>query len=93
MYLFFFKLKIFLSDKSAAETGGIDPPAVYGDFVATMFDASSFNQDFQTIFVELVKGFIARTDIDGLRLDAAKHVTEVEKSLSLVSCVFHFLLS
>jgi hypothetical protein len=35
--------------KSAAETGGIDPPAVYGDFVATMLDASSFNQDFQTI--------------------------------------------
>ena len=61
---------------SPQETGSELPAAVYGDFVATMFDLATYNYDFQNIFVELYKPLLGAIDIDGFRLDAAKHVTE-----------------
>lgn len=55
---------------------GTEPAAVYGDFVAEMLDFDTRNYDFQEIFTELHKYWIAYADIDGFRLDAAKHVSE-----------------
>jgi|GEM_PF-3370426 len=49
--------------------------AVYGDFSDAMFDLDTQNWDFQEIFTELHKYWIAAADIDGFRVDAAKHVT------------------
>ena len=59
-----------------AEIAGTDPVSFYGDFVAGMFDLNTRNKDFQEIFLRLTKFWIAYADIDGLRLDAVKHVTE-----------------
>lgn len=61
---------------SDADMRGTGPAAVYGDFVEGMFDYDTRNQDFQVIFTDLFKWWIAATDVDGFRLDAAKHVTE-----------------
>jgi glycosidase len=61
---------------SYAEMSGEGPPAVYGDFTAGMLDFDTRNYDFQEIFTNLHKYWIAYADIDGFRLDAAKHVTE-----------------
>ncbi len=61
---------------SASDTAGTGPSAVYGDFVSTMLDYSTPNYDFQAIFTELFKPFVGFADVDGFRLDAAKHVTE-----------------
>jgi glycosidase len=60
---------------SVDDTDGTSPATEYGDFVSTMFDYASYNYDFQNLFVELHKKFIS-LDVDGFRLDAAKHVTE-----------------
>jgi glycosidase len=58
------------------EMTGQGAPSVYGDFVSTMFDFDTRNQDFQRVFTDLHKWWIAYADVDGFRLDAAKHVTE-----------------
>lgn len=61
---------------SPEDMQGTEPVAIYGDFVAAMFDFDTRNHDFQKIFTDLHKYWIAYTDVDGFRLDAAKHVTE-----------------
>ncbi len=61
---------------STAEMQGTDPVAVYGDFTSSMLDFDTTNYDFQDIFTDLHKYWIAYADVDGFRLDAAKHVTE-----------------
>ena len=61
---------------STADTGGRGSLAVFGDFVGTMFDYNTRDADFVQLFVDLHKYWIAAADIDGFRLDAAKHVTE-----------------
>ena len=61
---------------SQSDMQGVGPTAVYGDFGATMFDFDTRNYDFQEIFTDLHKYWVAFADIDGFRLDAAKHVTE-----------------
>eukprot|EP00475_Leptophrys_vorax_P023616 TRINITY_DN3233_c0_g1_i1.p1 TRINITY_DN3233_c0_g1~~TRINITY_DN3233_c0_g1_i1.p1 ORF type:complete len:727 (-),score=165.90 TRINITY_DN3233_c0_g1_i1:49-2229(-) len=58
------------------EMSGEGPAAVFGDFVNGMFDFATRNYDFQEIFTELHKYWIAYADVDGFRLDAAKHVSE-----------------
>lgn len=55
---------------------GTGPAAVYGDFVSVMFDFDTRNHDFQQVFTDLHKYWIAYADIDGYRMDAAKHITE-----------------
>lgn len=50
--------------------------AIFGDFSNQMLDFDTMNWDFQDIFTELHKYWIAYADIDGFRVDAAKHVTE-----------------
>lgn len=50
--------------------------AVWGDFSSSMLDFDTTNWDFQRIFTDLHKYWIASTDVDGFRLDAAKHVTQ-----------------
>lgn len=52
------------------------PGAMFGDFTGSMLDFNTMNWDFQEIFTELHKYWIAYADIDGFRVDAAKHVTE-----------------
>ena len=51
------------------------PAAIFGDFSGQMFDFNTMNWDFQKIFTEFYKAWIAEADVDGFRLDAAKHVT------------------
>lgn len=58
-----------------SEMAGIDPPAVFGDFTDGMLDFDTRNYDFQEIFTNLYKYWIAYADLDGFRLDAAKHVS------------------
>lgn len=73
------KLEYFFNrcgPNSPDDTSGEGAAAVYGDFVPTMFDLATYNYDFQNIFTELMKPLIGGFDIDGFRLDAAKHVTE-----------------
>eukprot|EP00403_Amphidinium_massartii_P043308 CAMPEP_0178442244 /NCGR_PEP_ID=MMETSP0689_2-20121128/38033_1 /TAXON_ID=160604 /ORGANISM="Amphidinium massartii, Strain CS-259" /LENGTH=767 /DNA_ID=CAMNT_0020065721 /DNA_START=41 /DNA_END=2342 /DNA_ORIENTATION=+ len=52
------------------------PGSIYGDFRDGMFDYDTRNQDWQEIFTDLMKFWVAYADIDAYRLDAAKHVTE-----------------
>ncbi len=61
---------------SQSDMEGTGSAAVYGDFVKGMFDFNTRNQDFQNVFTNLFKYWIAYADVDGFRLDAAKHVTE-----------------
>jgi glycosidase len=61
---------------SRCGTGGDDYASVFGDFVSTMFDFDTRNYDFQEIFTEIHKYWIGYADVDGFRMDAAKHVTE-----------------
>ena len=61
---------------SQSDMEGTGPAAVYGDFVKGMFDFDTRNHDFQVIFTNLFKNWIAYADVDGFRLDAAKHVSE-----------------
>ena len=60
---------------SGSDTSGQGPCAVFGDFTASMIDYDTRNRDFQQIFTELHKFWIACCDIDGYRMDAAKHIT------------------
>lgn len=57
------------------DTSGTGPATVFGDFFGGMFDYNTQNKDFQEIITNLFKYWIAVLDVDGLRLDAAKHVT------------------
>mmetsp|Transcript_68818 Transcript_68818/g.128430 ORF Transcript_68818/g.128430 Transcript_68818/m.128430 type:complete len:780 (-) Transcript_68818:18-2357(-) len=52
------------------------PGSIYGDFRDGMFDYDTRNKDWQEIFTNLMKFWVAYADIDAYRLDAAKHVTE-----------------
>lgn len=61
---------------SQADMEGTGPVAVYGDFVSVMFDFDTRNYDFQQVFTDLHKYWIAYADVDGFRMDAAKHITE-----------------
>ena len=54
---------------------GAGPAAVFGDFSGLMLDFNTMNWDFQKIFTAYHKAWIAEADVDGFRLDAAKHVT------------------
>lgn len=58
-----------------SEMRGQESASVHGDFVNGMFDFNTRNWDFQDIFTKLHTYWIAYADIDGFRLDAAKHVT------------------
>lgn len=60
---------------SHSDMTGSGSAAVYGDFVSTMFDFNTRNHDFQDIFSNLHKYWIAYADVDGFRMDAAKHIT------------------
>jgi glycosidase len=61
---------------SQSDMEGTGPASIYGDFVATMFDLDTRNHDLQEIFTNLHKYWIGYADIDGFRLDAAKHISE-----------------
>ena len=61
---------------TTVEMQGEDPAAVFGDFTDGMFDYDTRNEDWQQIFTDLMKYWVAFADIDGFRLDAAKHVTD-----------------
>ncbi len=61
---------------SSSDTDGDGPAALFGDFTDGMFDYNTQNRDFQSMFTDLHKWWIAYADVDGFRLDAAKHVTE-----------------
>eukprot|EP00425_Heterocapsa_triquetra_P036529 CAMPEP_0195068500 /NCGR_PEP_ID=MMETSP0448-20130528/13191_1 /TAXON_ID=66468 /ORGANISM="Heterocapsa triquestra, Strain CCMP 448" /LENGTH=754 /DNA_ID=CAMNT_0040100031 /DNA_START=81 /DNA_END=2344 /DNA_ORIENTATION=+ len=50
--------------------------SMFGDFTDGMFAFRTDDADFQEIFTELHKYWIAYADLDGFRLDAAKHVTQ-----------------
>lgn len=59
----------------AADTSGETATAIFGDFTSEMFDYNTMDADFQEIFTGLLKYWVAYADLDGFRLDAAKHVT------------------
>ncbi|KAJ3094463.1 hypothetical protein HDU97_008034 [Phlyctochytrium planicorne] len=61
---------------SGEDTTGQGSAAVYGDFADGFFDYDTTNYDFMEIFTNLHKYWIAYADIDGFRMDAAKHITE-----------------
>jgi glycosidase len=61
---------------SQSDMEGTGPASIYGDFVATMFDLDTHNHDLQEIFTNLSKYWIGYADVDGFRLDAAKHISE-----------------
>lgn len=61
---------------STGDMQGTGPAAIYGDFVDGMFDFDTRNYDFQQIFTDLHKYWIAYADVDGFRMDAVKHVSE-----------------
>ncbi len=58
-----------------AEMEGSDAASVFGDFTLEMLDFETRNYDFQEIFANLLKYWVAYADVDGFRLDAVKHVT------------------
>ena len=60
---------------SGSDTSGEDPAAVFGDFTSSMIDFDTRNRNFQEIFTNLHKYWVAYTDIDGYRMDAVKHVS------------------
>jgi glycosidase/PKD repeat protein len=59
----------------AGDFAGHGPGALWGDFSDKMFDLNTLNWDFQDVFTDLHKWWIAYADIDGFRLDATKHVS------------------
>ncbi|MBC7659705.1 MAG: hypothetical protein H7249_08345 [Chitinophagaceae bacterium] len=61
---------------SGGDTSGEGPETMFGDFANGMYDYNTKNRDFQALFTDLHKWWIAYADVDGFRLDAAKHVTE-----------------
>jgi glycosidase len=73
-----FKLQHFFNRcgaNSQAEMEGHAATSVYGDFTEEMLDFDTRNYDFQRIFTNLMKYWIAYADIDGFRMDAVKHTT------------------
>ncbi len=72
-----FKNPAFLSrcGYQAGDSGSNGAGAVFGDFSDEMLDFDTLNYDFQEIFSEIHKGWIAYSDLDGFRMDAAKHVS------------------
>jgi len=73
-----FKTQAFFNrcgPNSVDEMQGEGPAAVFGDFTYGMLDYDTRNYDWQEIFTDLHKYWIAFADIDGYRMDAAKHVT------------------
>jgi glycosidase len=75
----YFKFEKFFNRCGANSTSdmqGTGPAAIYGDFVSTMFDFNTRDPDFQELFAEILKYWIAYSDLDGFRFDAAKHVSE-----------------
>lgn len=60
---------------SQSEMQGSGPAAVFGDFTSGMFDYDTMNWDFQEIYTNLHKYWVAYADVDGFRVDAAKHIT------------------
>jgi glycosidase len=75
----FFKFEKFFNRcgaNSKVEMQGSGPAAIYGDFVNGMFDFNTRDSDFQELFTEMLKYWIAYSDLDGYRFDAAKHVSE-----------------
>jgi glycosidase len=74
-----FKSQFFFSRcgaNSFEETSSSGSASIFGDFVSVMFDFDTRNYEFQKIFTDIHKYWIAYADLDGYRLDAAKHVTE-----------------
>jgi len=61
---------------TVADMKSSDSITTYGDFTYTMFDFNTRDHGFQELFTEIHKYWVAYLDIDGFRLDAAKHVTE-----------------
>eukprot|EP00928_Gymnodinium_smaydae_P072790 TRINITY_DN56088_c0_g1_i1.p1 TRINITY_DN56088_c0_g1~~TRINITY_DN56088_c0_g1_i1.p1 ORF type:complete len:744 (-),score=107.98 TRINITY_DN56088_c0_g1_i1:258-2423(-) len=61
---------------SLEDMQGETPAALFGDFTDGMYDYATTNWDFQEIFTAIHKHWIAFADVDGFRLDAAKHVSE-----------------
>jgi len=61
---------------SQEEMQGEEVYSVFGDFVEGMYDYRTDDKDFQQIFTDLHKYWVAYADVDGFRLDAAKHVTQ-----------------
>lgn len=59
----------------SGDFAGHGPASLFGDFSPSMLDLDTQNWDFQDIFTDLHKYWIAYADIDGFRMDAAKHVT------------------
>ncbi|KAJ3206822.1 hypothetical protein HDU67_007908 [Dinochytrium kinnereticum] len=58
------------------DTTGQGPATVYGDFTDGYFDYDTRNYDFQEVYTAIHKYWIAYADVDGFRLDAAKHISE-----------------
>ena len=58
------------------QTASQDATALFGDFVPEMFDFNTRDADFQNVFALLSAYWIAFADVDGFRMDAAKHVSE-----------------
>mmetsp|Transcript_46402 Transcript_46402/g.84951 ORF Transcript_46402/g.84951 Transcript_46402/m.84951 type:complete len:741 (-) Transcript_46402:59-2281(-) len=52
------------------------PGTVFGDFDVGMYDYDTRNKELQELYTNFMKFWIAYADVDGVRLDAAKHVTE-----------------
>ena len=57
------------------EMAGTGSAAIFGDFTDGMYDFNTMNHDFQEVFTNLMKYWIAYADVDGFRVDAAKHIT------------------
>mmetsp|Transcript_51937 Transcript_51937/g.123644 ORF Transcript_51937/g.123644 Transcript_51937/m.123644 type:complete len:844 (+) Transcript_51937:47-2578(+) len=49
---------------------------IYGDFKPGFYDFNTRDYDWQEIYTNIMKFWIAYADVDGFRLDAAKHTTE-----------------
>lgn len=60
---------------SNGDSGSNGAGSLFGDFSDEMFDLNTQNWDFQEIFTDLHKWWIAYADVDGFRMDAAKHIT------------------
>eukprot|EP00971_Amphidinium_carterae_P014888 293853-Amphidinium_carterae.1 len=53
-----------------------NPSTIYGDFKPGFYDFNTRDHDWQEIYTGIMKFWIAYADVDGFRLDAAKHTTE-----------------
>lgn len=50
--------------------------SIFSDFAFQMLSFNTLNPELQKVLTEIYKWWISYADIDGVRLDAAKHVTE-----------------